>query len=82
MQANKLLGLVEEIQNTITEAGEVAVGDNVLVKDGELKGVKMTIINLHPELKSADITMGKGGIRVNMPLSNLEKVKSHPGVGA
>lgn len=84
MKADQVLNMVEEIENTITEAGDLKVGDAVIFKPKtHMAGVQALIQNIHASSNEMDVRIGGGnGLIVKVPMGDLLKVKSHPGVGA
>ena len=81
-KVDTVLGLVEEITNTIVEAGDMKVGDAVKFKPGhKLEGVMAIIVNIHAKENSFDVRIGGGnGLVVAVPAAELQKIPAQPGV--
>jgi len=77
MKAEQVLELVEDINNSICEASDIKPGDAVILNTKELAGVKAAVVNIHPERRTADVEIGKGGIRTEIPFGEMKKVPSH-----
>jgi hypothetical protein len=81
-KTEQVLGLVNEIESTIVEAGEVKVGDAVVFKPGtKLQGVIAIVQNVHDKENAFDVRIGGGaGLVVAVPAKDLQKTAAHPGV--
>lgn len=82
--ADKVIDLVEEIKNTLTEASDLKPGDHVMFKDGtHMAGTPAVVAELMKDGKHVMVRIGGGdGLMANVAVSDLKKAAGHPGVGS
>lgn len=78
MKVEELTSVMAEINNTVTEAMDLKVGDNVMFKKGHyLAGVPGLVVALHDKMNSVDIRIGGGnGLVVDVKATDLMKLEN------
>ena len=85
MKADQVLEVLDEINNNISEASDVKVGDSVMFKKGtHMAGVPAIVQDINKDGKSLMLKIGGAtgshGLVANVPFSEVQKVPSHPGI--